>query len=163
LERKVALVIACGSQKIWTKQPELGPIAAREAYIGSLFRAFRRYAEKFYANDWFIFSAKYGLITPDTAIENYDVTFALKSPSAISLELLHDQCRIILCRYGRVISLAGNTYNRRLVEALPLGRLLENPLASLNMFERMKWVSHEMLDAKERKEHTRSRMPLNLS
>jgi Family of unknown function (DUF6884) len=144
LEGNVGLVIACGSQKIWAKQPEVGAIAAREAYTGAMFRGFRRYAERFYPQDWFIVSAKYGLITPDTTIDNYNVTFAIKSTTLISLESLRDQCQKSLPEYRLLISLAGKAYNQRLVEALPPGLRLESPLASLNMFERMKWVGREM-------------------
>lgn len=141
---KVALVIACGSRKVWTKQHDLGPIAARLAYTGGLFCAFRRYAEKYYPEDWFVFSAKYGLISPYTKIENYNVTFTSNSSNQISKYKLRSQCDSLLRAYPNVISLAGAIYNKRLTEALPSGFQLETPLASLNLFQRMKWVSREM-------------------
>lgn len=46
---------------------------AKELYDSTLFRAQRVFAEKF-ADDWYILSAKYGLLHPETEIEPYEQT-----------------------------------------------------------------------------------------
>lgn len=57
-----------------TKRDEPSP--ARELYDPSpYFRRQRRYAEVA-GDDWYILSAKYGLLEPDTEIEPYDISIA---------------------------------------------------------------------------------------
>jgi hypothetical protein len=51
---------------------------AKDLYISDLFIKARRYSEKHY-NRWFILSAKYHLVEPDTYIEPYDETLNEKT------------------------------------------------------------------------------------
>lgn len=69
------VIVSCGRQKIWERNPETGPSRAADAYISPVFRASRRYAETF-ATRWVILSAKYGFIDPGFVIPtNYSVSF----------------------------------------------------------------------------------------
>jgi hypothetical protein len=68
------VVVPCGAQKVWDKNPHAGKVAAKEAYVSSLFSAYRAYAQTF-GTEWRILSAKYGIIHPEQLIENYDCKF----------------------------------------------------------------------------------------
>ncbi len=48
-------------------------VPARELYTSPLFRKASAYCERVYG-EWYILSAKYGLVHPDTVIEPYDLT-----------------------------------------------------------------------------------------
>ncbi len=63
---KVGLVACCG-EKLPHKDK------ARNLYQSDLFKKASAYAEKMY-HEWFILSAKYGLVHPDDMIEPYDQT-----------------------------------------------------------------------------------------
>lgn len=66
MTRKIALV-GCGS----AKNP--GVLPAKDKYSSSYFSVKRNYAE-IVCDDWFIVSAKYGLLDPDKRIDDYDVS-----------------------------------------------------------------------------------------
>jgi hypothetical protein len=69
------VIVSCGRQKVWERNPQTGPSRAADAYTSPVFRASRRYAETF-ATRWVILSAKYGFINPDFVIPaNYNVSF----------------------------------------------------------------------------------------
>jgi hypothetical protein len=138
--QKVALVIGCGKQKIWRQHPRLGPVAAGVAYTGALFQASRRYAERFYRDNWFILSAHFGLLHPATQIMDYDTTFGQNGDAVIPIAKLQRQCEAMLGRYDWVISLASQAYNQQLSQSLRKGQSLEIPLASVGLFDRMKWL-----------------------
>lgn len=60
-------LISCGKNKLPYSAP------ARELYTGDLFKKASAYAEQHY-DRWYILSAKYGVLHPDTVIEPYDKT-----------------------------------------------------------------------------------------
>jgi len=62
-------VVPCSQRK----SPLLkhGPLRARDAYTGQVFRIARRWIESIHAK-WCILSGGYGFIWPDTLIEDYD-------------------------------------------------------------------------------------------
>jgi hypothetical protein len=139
---KRALVVGCGKIKVWDKHPELGPVAARNAYVGPLFGACREYADVFYMGNWFVLSAKYGLIHPDTPIQDYDVTLKHKDGCIVAHEQLRTQCAELLSHYGVVASVASREYNRLLRQSLRPGQQLETPLANVGLFHRMKRLKY---------------------
>ena len=55
------VIVPCGKSKIWDRDPDAGPTAARAAYVGSPFKVNREYAETF-GEAWVILSAKYGFL-----------------------------------------------------------------------------------------------------
>lgn len=144
-----ALIIGCGKTKIWQRQPSLGPVPAREAYIGPLFRASRNYADKFYKGHWIIVSAKYGLLHPNSLITDYDVTLGGRTNSTTLHQDLTTQWGKMLSHYEVIISFAGQAYNRYLTQVVGKGQLFEVPLASLSLFERMKWLKDATSAAKK--------------
>ena len=59
-------LVACGARKI----DRLAP--ARDLYTGNLFRAASSYAAATY-DEWWILSAKHGLVHPDTPLDPYNI------------------------------------------------------------------------------------------
>jgi len=65
--RRIGLV-GCVKEKADHQRP------ARDLYVSPLFRLRRRYVERSCGDDWWILSAKHGLVHPDDPLEPYDVT-----------------------------------------------------------------------------------------
>lgn len=80
------LIIGCGkAKKALTAETILnGGVPARELYIGPIFKARRQYAEAT-GNQWYIASAQYGLLSPDTSIVGYEMTLDGKAPGTRAL------------------------------------------------------------------------------
>ncbi len=123
---KSLCIIPCGSRKIWDKFPNAGPTKARDVYIGPFATICRRYAEKFYPNDWCILSAKYGFVFPDTLIPGpYNVTFNNKKTSPISLSELKDHRRGKgLDRFEEYIVIAGINYVSMIMEVFKYKKII---------------------------------------
>jgi hypothetical protein len=62
---KTIFIITCSSQKIKTESP------ARDLYLSERFILAKKLADE-YADQWFIISAKYGLLEPDQVVAPYD-------------------------------------------------------------------------------------------
>jgi len=84
------VIIACGQRKIWAANPRLGPVEARKAYVGGYFLQNRAFAQR-RGKRWLILSAKYGLLDPNTKIEDYDVTFKRAGGNPIQPERVREQ------------------------------------------------------------------------
>ena len=100
------MIIPCGQRKVWDREPNLGSVAARDAYIGSPFKVNREFAERF-ADHWLILSAKYGLIAPDFALPgSYNVTFKRPATGPISVAEVRVQAEALGSEaYSRIIGL----------------------------------------------------------
>lgn len=137
--KDLLVIVPCGKAKIWDKHPGAGPTAARDAYIGSLFKVDRGYAEHF-AETWVVLSAKYGFILPDFVICcNYDVTFKDPATNPVTVPKLKGQIdELLLGRCSLVIGLGGAGYRKVVERAFAEQRhKLRFPFAGLNMFEMM--------------------------
>lgn len=60
------------------------------AYKSPLFEKGRSYAQCF-GDKWVVFSAKYGFMRPEEAIENYNVTFKTGGPDLVTVERPQEQ------------------------------------------------------------------------
>ena len=108
------VIISCAKKKIWDKTPGAGPAAAKDAYVSPYFQKCRAFAEK-YGTGWAIFSAKYGIISPDFIIyENYDVSFKTGSSSLAETKLEQQLVDMEIEKYEAVISLCGQSYYKKL-------------------------------------------------
>ncbi len=107
----ILVVVPCGKRKIWDRSPAIGPVHARDAYIGAPFKVNRKYAKRF-AERWVILSAKYGFIDPDFVIPgNYNVTFKDPRTNPVSISRLVEQIREKgLYGYDKVVVLGGRDY-----------------------------------------------------
>ncbi len=107
---KTLVILAC-SQK---KGPK--PVAARDLYLGSLFKLGRKFAEVHHY-DYVIISAKYGLLRPEQVIAPYDQRIANVGDVRRIRELVLPPLREMLSHYEKIIVIAGNLY-RKVLEPL---------------------------------------------
>lgn len=108
------VIIPCGKGKIWDTYPTMKQVPAKDAYTGSPFKVNRDYAEKF-AEKWVILSAKYGYISPETFIEDYDITFKDLRTNPISVSHLKQQVQERkLNEFPEIIGLGGIEYRERI-------------------------------------------------
>lgn len=117
-QRRTLVIVPCGVQKIWDKQPQTGPTAAKNAYLSGVFKLNRQYAERF-GDQWVILSAKYGFIDPDFVIpEAYEVTFKRKSTGPITpIELRAQVSQRQLGKFAIVVGLGGKEYRTAIASA----------------------------------------------
>lgn len=121
-------IVACSQRK--TAALKTGPIAARDAYDGTAFKIARRMLENAGCK-WCILSGYYGILWPDTVIENYNV----KMDPDPNREWDGQFDSIKQKQYGRLMSakrvvvLGSQLYAR--TAAVMLDRKVEAPLAGL--------------------------------
>ena len=132
--KRVGLV-SCSKAKLATPAP------ARQMYSPSdLFRKASAYCA-LHCDEWYILSAKYGLVDPEKTLEPYDVT--LKKMNADQKRhwgrTVADQIRAI--GPAELEIHAGKDYAQPLVDA---GPSLQNPLAGLSLGFRKKWYLDHM-------------------
>lgn len=104
-------IIPCGRKKVWDNYEKYGPAPAKDAYIGTLHKLCRNYAEMF-TDKWVVLSAKYGFLYPDDMVSGqYDVTFNQKSDEIITIETLRRQVRDKdLEEFDKLVILTGKKY-----------------------------------------------------
>lgn len=131
LDRTVVLV-GCGDAK------HSGVHRGRELYSSGYFTLKRRYAEE-EGDEWYILSAKHGVIEPDELIACYDKSIIDVDPDAWA-EMVIDQLGDV--SDARVIVLAGSDYLDPILSGLlrKAGRV-EIPTRGMGMIDRMKWLS----------------------
>ncbi|SRR5216683_6390265 len=146
------VIVPCGRTKVWAKYPNAGPTKAREAYTGTQFRAASRYAET-HGSSWVILSAKYGFISPDTVIENYDVAFSklingyyrtVEMAGQVSEDVLSSQARqIAVANPAReILCLVADAYRVKIERAFAeLPAILKFPIAGLRQHAMMAWLA----------------------
>jgi len=84
-------IIPCSKEKIWDDAPQLGAVAAREAYCSPLYRLCLQHAEQ-HADRYVILSAKYGFLAPSDPIPGtYDVTFSRPDDPVVTDAVLRQQ------------------------------------------------------------------------
>ena len=135
---KTLIIVPCGKKKIWDKKPSASPTPARYAYTSNYFKLCVQYAEKF-SDDWVIFSGKYGVISPDLIIDNYNtrvkVTNGFRSKVKEQLE------PFISSGFSSFVSLCGKDYSQILKDTVePFGLELYTPLEGLRIGMRQKRI-----------------------
>ena len=124
-----AVIISCGKNKIWDLNPNAGPTAAKDVYVGNYVNKLKEYAKdqvkRGYADDWFIISAKYGIITKDFIIpEPYNVTFDDLSTNPISVKDLAVTVKeSVILGYKNIEVIAGDKYKQRIEQVIPNDKL----------------------------------------
>ena len=126
---KTLCIVPCGSKKIWEKDSNAGPTAAKNVYIGPFANKCREYAEKFYPSSWCILSAKHGFLFPDDKIPGpYNVSFNDKKTKPVSINQLSIQVRKKkLDKYKIIIALGGKNYTHIVNQVFP-SKSVTNPL-----------------------------------
>lgn len=116
---------------------------ARDLYTSALFQKARAYAERT-ADAWFVLSAKYRLVNPDTVIEPYDVTLndmGVSERRAWAAKV-QQQLEPVTRTGDTVVMLAGVRYREGLTAALQRrGVRVEVPMQGLKIGEQLQWLS----------------------
>ena len=135
-------LVACVNKK------HLVPMKARDLYTSPLFAKSVEFAES-QADQWFILSAKHGLLDPDRVIEPYD--HSLRSMGAAERRIwAQGVARSLLPRLNRsdrVVMFAGKLYRENLVSPIrEHGCNLEIPMEGLRIGEQLKWLNEQLQD-----------------
>lgn len=122
------------------------PCAAREMYQSTWFKKAKAYAEGFYPQRWYILSAQYGLLHPDTPIEPYELTLnamSAKDRSQWSLKVKGQITETIPpCK---LVFLAGKRYREHLCLWLPIqGYEVEVPMQGLAIGFQQQWLGQQV-------------------
>ncbi len=127
-----------------SKKAQASP--ARDLYTSALFRKMRAYAER-NADRWYILSAKYGLVHPDSMIEPYELT--LKTMSRAERRNWADNTHGQMAGQGllqpgtRFLWLAGRPYMEDLARLLA-EQAQENPMAGMPIGVRLHWLTQQL-------------------
>jgi cytoplasmic iron level regulating protein YaaA (DUF328/UPF0246 family) len=133
-------LVACVSKKNKT------PMPARDLYISDWFKKASSYADSI-SDQWFILSAKYGLLDPDDVVEPYDETLnkmPVNQRRAWSKKVIEDL--IPKLNVGdQVVVLAGIKSREFLVSPLSSkGIQVEIPMEGLRIGEQLSWLSKHL-------------------
>jgi hypothetical protein len=134
---KVLIIIPCGKSKIWAKNPNAGPVRAKDAYTSNYFKLCRLYAERF-SDRWLIISGKYGVISPDFLLKtnynkklNISKTFRIKVSKQIAPTISKG--------FKKIVSLCGQEYSPFLQDVFTSwGLEIYRPLQGLRIGVRQK-------------------------
>lgn len=139
---RVISIVQCVSKK--RKTPQL----ARDLYISSLFINAAAYAEKI-SDEWYIISAKYGLVRPSDFLEPYDLTLKnMPVPERRRwAELAFSDLKPLLQTTDTVVFLAGVIYRENLVPKVEeLGCKVKIPMEGLRIGEQVSWLQKQFED-----------------
>ena len=119
---------------------------ARDLYISDWFNKASSYAEKV-SDEWYILSARYGLVDPNSVIAPYDETLnnmPLSNRRPWSLIVMQD-LRPLLNKGDHIVVLAGLKYREFLVEPLrSAGCQVDVPMEGLRIGEQLSWLSKQI-------------------
>lgn len=134
-------LIACSAAKA------AHPSAARDLYLGDLFRKSVAYAESRGA-PWVVLSARHGVLLPDQFVAPYDTTMARlsKHERVAWASRVNDQ--LVAIGNPDLVALAGQSYRTPLLE-LPRFRFcfprgLQTPLEGLGIGRQKAWLAREI-------------------
>lgn len=132
---KVALV-SC------VKSKRKSAAEAQDLYTSSLFKSMRRYAESA-ADDWYILSAEYGVLNPNSVVEPYERTLnsMRKHDRDGWAEGVQARLLDVLPAGADVIILAGERYREAIVPFLNSnGFQVSVPMEGLRFGEQLRWL-----------------------
>ena len=139
MTRKIALV-ACVSKKSTRPSP------AQDLYISDWFCKASTYARRV-ANEWYILSAKYGLVSPVSVFAPFDKTLICMPAAARrawARRVLEDLARVL--RPGdHMVILAGKRYRENLVGPIQqMGCSVEIPMEGLGIGKQLSWLKQQL-------------------
>jgi cytoplasmic iron level regulating protein YaaA (DUF328/UPF0246 family) len=110
--------------------------------VSALFRSMRRYGEK-YADQWFILSARHGLLRPEQVVVPYEQTLKAMSKQERLLwgEKVQKQLLKRLPNRASVIVLAGERYREHICPFLvDHGYQVSVPMAGKKLGMQLRWL-----------------------
>jgi len=136
---KTIALVACVSKK------NKRPMVARDLYISDWFNKASAYAEA-NSEKWYILSAKYGLVDPNSVIAPYDETLnnmPIAKRRTWSTNVMQN-LRPLLNKGDHIVILAGMKYREFLVEPLrSAGCQVDVPMEGLRIGEQLSWLSKQ--------------------
>lgn len=135
-----------------TKQKQNHPCKAEEMYLPStLFKKITAFIEQSQFDDWYILSAKYGLLNKNTMINPYDVTLHNMRAAErrvwaanVTTELLK-----VIPSQSEISFFAGEKYRQYLQSNLEKeGVTCMVPLRGLQIGEQLQYLSNQILNGK---------------
>jgi hypothetical protein len=130
-------LVSCVSKK------KNATLPAKTLYDSEWFRKARSYVEST-GKTWYILSAKYGLIEPDSLIEPYNQTLNLmpKDERVRWSNRVLSELKARITRNDTVIILAGSKYQEYLLDGLRnICARVEIPMQNLRIGEQLSWLS----------------------
>lgn len=119
---------------------------AKDLYQSAWFVKARAYVEH-QGLDWYILSAKYGLLHPDCRIAPYEQTL-LKTPAVLRkqwAEQVFQQCVITFPNGGEIQMFAGRYYREYLVSLLQSANYtVAAPLSRLGIGQQLSWFDQQL-------------------
>ncbi len=120
------------------------PARAIDLYISPWFKKARGYATR--CDRWYVLSAKYGLVTPDSVIEPYEVT--LNKMRKLDRQSWARRVFQALCHVtsgdDEMIVLAGHKYRETLVPLLQQrGNHIDVPMEGMGIGEQLHWLDEQ--------------------
>ncbi len=137
---RIFALVSCVSEK------RAAPSPARYLYTSDWFVKAARYASQI-TDEWYILSAKYGLVHPDQVLEPYNATLKTMGKSARQAwaERIFASLKPRLSPGDTVIFLAGQAYREFLLaQVARLGCKVEIPMEGLRIGEQMQWLNQHL-------------------
>ncbi|MEA5495978.1 hypothetical protein VB834_17345 [Limnoraphis robusta Tam1] len=121
---------------------------AKDLYCSPWFKKAKAYVES-QGWQWYILSAKYGLLEPEKLVEPYDQTLN-QMPTQVRYEWAEDVFNHICRRFperGKVIILAGKKYRQYLCPHLEkAGYTIAVPLMGLGIGQQLNWFDNQPVE-----------------
>jgi len=141
-------IISCGARKVWKSDNSRKLVPAKDAYTGPLFKKCKEYAERFFPENWFIISDKYGLIRPDALISDYNI-----SPDAVKgnhqfVEYIARQKIQLGITASIITTTSGKIHQDILNKAFPESSF-QNPVAKLSQGKRLQKLNQLLNDGRK--------------
>jgi len=118
------------------------PIPAKELYCSDWFIKASAYAQK-NADEWYILSAKYGLVSPNKVIPPYNETLnkmPVEQRRKWAKNIISD-LQGVLSSGDRVIILAGDRYRENIISPIKqMGCRVDVPMEGLRIGEQLGWL-----------------------
>ena len=121
---------------------------AGELYTSPLFTKASSYARQI-ADEWYVLSAKHGLLHPDTVIEPYDKTLnGMRAAERRAwARRVVEQVRDVLPAGDHVVFLAGVKYRENLLGPIKdMGCTVEIPMEGLGIGKQLRWLNQHLED-----------------
>lgn len=143
---KTVYLISCVSKQAPHPQP------ARSLFLSEWFKkAVRWVHQNLKSGDrWFILSARYQLVEPDTVLAPYGETMPLLSSAVrkIWADNVYAALRPMLNPGDRVVFLAGQYYRRDLVDRLRASGIdVDTPMEGLGIGQQLTWLVQHTINA----------------
>jgi len=142
-------IISCGKAKYWDAHPDDATNTvkpARDVYTGPLFKKCAELAELTHPYNWYILSDKYGLITPDQLIQNYDVSpEVIKDNNLFRLLVEFQALSLNILKTERVVAPVGKIHES-VIKSVFTDSGYINPLAGMSQGKRMQTLTRLIKD-----------------